>query len=136
MISYPRNFLFSRCLWWKCLDTKGLQTSRHCYAPSSSTSSLGFPLDKSTWSTIKSLGILRSFRGRRAGRSLLSDHHKKAMESSIPSSPELNIQNDIACSTPITAYSTRSRQTGKSSSNLVLPNRVPQQPQVSKPSKL
>lgn len=64
MALYTRNYLFSLAFWWKSTVT-GLSNSRSCLQRSHQQ-----PLSPSTWSHIKSLGILKSFRGRRTGRTI------------------------------------------------------------------
>ena len=58
MALYSRNYLFSLAFWWKSAVT-GLSNTNSCLQRSRLQ-----PLSPSTWSHIKSLGILRSFRGK------------------------------------------------------------------------
>jgi hypothetical protein len=92
MLSYSRNVLLSRCLWWK--GSVDFQTSRHCLTTGHRYGQL--PLDSSTWNTMKSLGILRQFRGKRGGRSQRKDDGIRLIKSiSSRSTRKLNIQDSF-----------------------------------------
>lgn len=138
MISYSRNFLLSRCLWWKT-SSSYIQSSRHCSASAHHVS--GFPLDSSTWCSLKSFGLLRGLRGKRAGQ--FSSKNVKVWpvkpHISCPRLDRLNIQDCFAGS----AWMTTNRTQGKkrrnrvvNMNNLSTPLCIPFIPQVGKSSKL
>ena len=93
MIRYSRNFLVSRCMAWK-YPAVNVQISRHCYSPTAEA-----PLDNGTWLALKSLGLLRRYRGCRGGKYLARNCNSYSIKTLIPgrNCGSLNIQ-DSACS--------------------------------------
>ena len=79
MAFYSRNFLFSLCLWLKLPGVHANQISRHVSIVN--TRQAIAPLNPHVFESLKTLGILRSFRGRRGGR-----FGGSLYRSSIPSS--------------------------------------------------
>lgn len=139
MTSYSRNFVLSRCFWWKSVDSR-LQISRHCQ--NQSHRSNGFPLNSSTWNTLKSLGLLRRYRGKHSTRDLSENLRQRPIIPWIStfSSTQLDMRNQRSGSTSLasTLVNRSRRQTGGgvNSSNLLIPPRIPFVPQVSKSAKL
>lgn len=128
MFTYSRNFLLSRCLWWKPLQAS-IQTSRHYSTTSSSSRSSGFPIDSATWDRLKSLGILRRFRGK---RSRVKNYSLNPVEPWISSK-----QDQYPRSTSLTSiHSEQNSQRGANLVNLSIPLRIPFCNQVCKKSKL
>jgi len=74
------------------LSAVEIQSSRHCSTPTQKT-----PLDQTTWSLLKSLGILRRFRGCRRGQSSSNTTKLHPIKSIISQqrSSSLNIQEHV-----------------------------------------
>jgi len=122
-------------LSWK-RSSVNIQTSRHCHTP--------LPLDYSTWTSLKSLGILRRSRGCRGGQSKIDDRKTFSIKVHISQrnshvsercSRRLNIHHrpQNTRSTSMVGLSTQ-RQNNFNKvnySNLVVPLRTPFNPQVS-----
>ena len=89
-LQYSRRFLMSLNGWWKIGATSTTQLIR------------GPPLSPSTWSNLKSFGLLRKMRGLRAG--------KYSQEKSLTHSRKLNYSTSNDCEIPvITSESRRER---------------------------
>jgi len=126
MASYSRNFLLSRCFWWKRSSTC-FQNSRHCVFNHHQTSRQ-FPLDSSTWITLKSLGILRPFRGKRARRFSSKNQQPQQIKTIISnrSRREINIQvSSPRSSSVVTANINTNQHRGVNKANLSYPPRLP-----------
>ena len=134
MVFYSRNFLLSRCLWWK--PSVNIQTSRHCLVADHRY--WLFPLDPGTLSSIKSLDLHRSSRGTRAGRSSLDYESSLTTNSpiSLQSQDEINIQDCFLRSGSTTTTDHISSQSGVNLNNLLFPRRTPLKQESCKHSKL
>lgn len=131
MFTYSKKFILSRCLWWKPLQAS-IQICRHYSTTSSSSRSSGFPIDSATWDRLKSLGILRRFRGKRSTGSRVKNYSLNAVEPWISSK-----QDQYARSTLLTSiHREQNSLRGANHANLSIPLLIPFCNQVCKKSKL
>jgi len=135
MAFYSRKFLLSRCFCWKGFTS--IQTSRHCSIKGQHYHQ--FPLDSTTWDSLKSLGILRQFRGKSGNRSKAkSDGDISTISTCHRTSSELNIQVTHTRSTSMNTAAKQHKRSlrGININNLCYPPRLPLFSNIQRSSKL
>jgi len=135
MAFYSRKCLLSRCFWWKGFTS--IQTSRHCSIKGQHYHQ--FPLDSTTWDSLKSLGILRQFRGKSGNRSKAkSDGDISTISTCHRTSSELNIQVTHTRSTSMNTAAKQHKRSlrGININNLCYPPRLPLFSNIQRSSKL
>lgn len=122
MFTYSRNYLMSLHSWWKLL--KQFQISRHIGSQQEVKS---LPAD--TWSTLKSLGLLRRSRGRRGGSSNKDCNRIRPIISvNRSNASHFKKKSKSADAEPLNILPQRSSHYGSNLSNLIIVKRQPMQP--------